>query len=204
MNRTPASSTAPSTLYNYENFQTTVQHGVAVRHHQRRQGRKLRLRRPAELVVDDQSRSSAPTPTTTRASRRASTTATTCRLSPDNRASVGLIWTLPVAGGSLEFQPTYTWQSEMYFDDNNDRPELQTRNFVPDTVVDELQKSYGLLNLRIRYAPDGANWGVEAFGDNLTDEKFIKDAGNTGDGLGLPTFIAGEPRTYGASITVRY
>jgi iron complex outermembrane receptor protein len=126
------------------------------------------------------------------------------RLSPDNRASVGLIWSLPVAGGSLEFQPTYTWQSEMYFDDNNDRPELQTRNFVPDTVVDELQKSYGLLNLRIRYAPDGANWGVEAFGDNLTDEKFIKDAGNTGDGLGLPTFIAGEPRTYGASITVRY
>ena len=35
-------------------------------------------------------------------------------------------------------------------------------------------------------------------------EKFIKDAGNTGDGLGMPTFIAGEPRTYGLTVSLRY
>lgn len=126
------------------------------------------------------------------------------RLSPDNRASVGLIWRVPVAGGALEIQPTYTWQSEVFFDDNNDRPELQTGNFVPDTVVDEFQDSYGLLNLRVRYEPTGENWGIEVFGDNLLDEEYIKDAGNTGDGLGLPTFIAGEPRMYGVNVSLRY
>jgi len=126
------------------------------------------------------------------------------RLSPDHRASVGLIWRLPVAGGRFEVQPTWTWQSEVFFDDNNDRADLQTTNFVPDTAVDEVQDSYGLLNLRVRYAPDGENWGVEVFGDNLLDEEYVKDAGNTGDSLGLPTFIAGEPRTYGVTLSLRY
>lgn len=126
------------------------------------------------------------------------------RLSPDHRVSIGALVNLPVAGGDLQIQPTYSWQSKMFFDDNNDRSDLQTTGFVPDTLVDEFQDGYGLVNLRVRYTPDHANWSVEAFGDNLTDEAFIKDAGNTGDNLGLPTFIAGEPRTYGAVLTVRY
>ncbi|OYX58870.1 MAG: TonB-dependent receptor [Brevundimonas subvibrioides] len=126
------------------------------------------------------------------------------RLSPDHRVSIGALVTLPVTGGAFEIQPTYSWQSEVFFDDNNDRTDLQTTGFVPDRIVDEFQDSYGLVNLRVRYVPDGANWSVEAFGDNLLDETFIKDAGNTGDSLGLPTFIAGEPRTYGATVSVRY
>jgi outer membrane receptor protein involved in Fe transport len=126
------------------------------------------------------------------------------RLSPDHRGSVGLTWRTAVFGGEVEVQPTYSWQSLTYFDNDNDRTDLQTGNFVPDTMVDELQEAYGLLNLRIRYAPSDANWGVEVFGDNLLDEEYIKDAGNTGDGLGLPTFIAGEPRTYGVTLSLRY
>ncbi|PZU61454.1 MAG: TonB-dependent receptor [Brevundimonas sp.] len=119
------------------------------------------------------------------------------RLSPDNMASIGALWRLPVAGGAIEIQPTYTWQSKVFFDDDNDRPELQTGNFVADLVQDEFQDSYGLLNLRVRYAPEMGNWGVEAFGENILDEEYIKDAGNTGDALGMPTFIAGRPAAYG-------
>ncbi|GAA0620918.1 TonB-dependent receptor [Brevundimonas kwangchunensis] len=126
------------------------------------------------------------------------------RLSPDHRASVGLIWSLPIEGGTLEVLPTWSWQSEMFFSDDNDRTDLQTRNFVPDTVVDELQKSYGLLNLRVRFTGEAGDWSVEAFADNLLDEEFIKDAGNTGDSLGMPTFIAGEPRTFGVVIGLKY
>ena len=126
------------------------------------------------------------------------------RLSPDHRFSVGARFGMPVGGGRIEVEPTYSWQSETFFDDNNDRTDLQTTNFVPDTLVDEKQDDYGLLNLRVRYTPNEGNWSVEAFGDNLTDEDFIKDAGNTGDSLGLPTFIAGEPRTYGVNVSVRY
>jgi outer membrane receptor protein involved in Fe transport len=126
------------------------------------------------------------------------------RLSPDHRASIGAIWRLPVAGGEFEVMPTWSWQSEMFFDDNNDRADLQTGNFVPDTAVDEVQESYGIVNLRIRYTGAQGHWSVEAFADNLLDEEFIKDAGNTGDGLGLPTFIAGEPRTVGLVFGVKY
>lgn len=126
------------------------------------------------------------------------------RLSPDNRASVGLTWRLPLFDGEIEVQPTYSWQSETFFDNDNDRSDLQTGNFVPDTAVDEVQEAYGLLNLRVRYAPSDAHWGLELFGDNLLDEQYIKDAGNTGDGLGLATFIAGEPRTWGATLSLRY
>jgi len=126
------------------------------------------------------------------------------RLSPDHRASVGAVLRLAVAGGEFEVQPTYTWQSEVFFNDDNDIPALQTTAFVPDLVQDELQEAYGLLNLRVRFAPDGGNWEVEAFGENLLDEEYVKDAGNTGDALGMPTFIAGRPTLYGASIRVRY
>lgn len=129
------------------------------------------------------------------------------RLSPDHMASIGALWRLPVAGGAVEIQPTYTWQSKVFFDDDNDRPDLQTvagGKLVPDLIQDEYQDSYGLLNLRVRYAPDGANWGVEAFGENLLDEEYIKDAGNTGDSLGMPTFIAGRPAAYGVVFKLNY
>ena len=126
------------------------------------------------------------------------------RLSPDHRASLGAVWRTPVRGGAIEVLPTYTWQSEMFFDDDNDRPELQRDNFVPDLIQDERQDSFGLLNLRVRYEADGGAWGVEAFGENILDEEYIKDAGNTGDGLGLPTFIAGRPASYGLALKLRY
>jgi len=126
------------------------------------------------------------------------------RLSPDHRASFGMVWRIPVTGGEFAIMPTWTWQSEMFFDDNNDRADLQTGNFVPDTIVDEVQEAYGLLNLRVRFTGDQGAWSIEAFADNILDEKFIKDAGNTGDGLGLPTFIAGEPRTVGVVFSLKY
>ena len=126
------------------------------------------------------------------------------RLSPDHMASVGAVWRLPVAGGDIEVQPTYTWQSKVFFDDDNDRIDLQARNLVPDLIVDEYQDAYGLLNLRVRYAPHSGNWGVEAFGENVLDEEYIKDAGNTGDALGMPTFIAGRPAAYGVVFKLKY
>jgi outer membrane receptor protein involved in Fe transport len=125
------------------------------------------------------------------------------RLSPDHKFSIGGLWALPVEGGRFEVQPTYTWQSEVFFDNDNDRTSLQTTNFVPDTAVDELQDDYGLLNVRVRYVSD-AGWSIEGFMDNALDEEFLKDAGNTGDSLGLPTFIAGEPQTFGVNFTASY
>jgi outer membrane receptor protein involved in Fe transport len=127
------------------------------------------------------------------------------RLTPDHKLSVGASLTQNLFGGVFTFAPTYTWQSKMFFDDNNDRPDLQTTatNIIADTVQDELQKAYGLMNLKLTYQPENAPWSVSAFANNVLDQKFIKDAGNSGDTFGLPTFIAGEPRFIGASLSVK-
>ncbi|WP_396594206.1 TonB-dependent receptor [Brevundimonas sp. R86498] len=122
------------------------------------------------------------------------------RLSPDHSYAVGGRFTARALGGEFAAVPTWTWQSKVFFDNNNDRTDLQTT----DRIVDEFQDSYGLLNLRLSYAPDNANWQVEAFGSNLLEEEYIKDAGNTGDSFGIATFIAGEPRYYGVGFSVRY
>lgn len=122
------------------------------------------------------------------------------RLAPDHAVSLGFRAAMPLAGGELAFVPAYTWRSEVFFDNNNDRSSLQAQ----DRIVDEVQKAYGLLNLRVVYQRDGAPWTLGAFVTNALDQDYIKDAGNTGDAFGIPTFIAGEPRYYGVSFAVSY
>jgi len=130
------------------------------------------------------------------------------RLSPDHSLSLGGRFKFNTQGSRFWFTPTYTWQSEVFFDDNNDLPQFQPAvpNLRPvaDTKQDEKQKAYGLLNLRLGYAPISAPWSVELFADNVTDEAYIKDAGNTGDSLGIATFIAGEPRMVGVTVRINY
>ena len=104
---------------------------------------------------------------------------------------------------SIDFTPSVTWQSKVFFDDDNDRPDLQTTNLIPDTVQDEYQKPYALVDARLGVETANGRWRIEGFVTNLLDQKYIKDAGNTGDALGLPTFIAGEPRMYGISASLR-
>ncbi len=125
------------------------------------------------------------------------------RLNPDHKLSAGLALHQNIGGGTLTLLPTYTWQSKIYFDDDNDIAALQSSHLLPDTKQDELQKQYGLFNARLSYAPDGAQWTASIFANNLLNQKYIKDAGNTGDDLGIPTFIAGEPRFFGAGITIK-
>jgi iron complex outermembrane receptor protein len=94
--------------------------------------------------------------------------------------------------GTVSILPSYTWQSHIFFDEDNSEF---------DGVR---QDSYGLLKARVRYeSADGGLYG-EIFGTNLTDEKYLIDAGNTGAAFGLPTFIAGAPRLYGVRIGGRF
>lgn len=108
------------------------------------------------------------------------------RLSPDHKASIAARILLVDAGfGTLSIVPSYTWQSEVFFD-NTERDLIS-------------QEAYGLVNLNVQLDLENG-FGVEAYASNLTGEDFIIDAGNTGDGFGIPTFIAGAPTFYGARI----
>jgi outer membrane receptor protein involved in Fe transport len=131
------------------------------------------------------------------------------RLSPEHSLSLAADITLPVGSlFDLSFRPSYTWQSEVFFDDDNDRADLQVRpqpafgagaNFT-DRAVDETQDAYGVLNLRLVATLQAAPVSVEAFVTNVTNEDFIIDAGNTGDNFGIPTFIRGNPRFVGVTV----
>ncbi|HEY5711624.1 MAG TPA: TonB-dependent receptor [Allosphingosinicella sp.] len=191
--------------YHYENFQTTVQQGV--------------------LFVTTNAGSAEAYGLETQlrwlASRNATIFATYAfnhsrfssgvrdgnrfRLSPDHSFSLGATLGADVGPGRISFTPSLTWQSRVYFDDDNDRPDLQTppNALVADLVQDETQGGYALVNARLGYT-FSQRFTIEAFVSNLFNEHYVKDAGNTGDAVGLPTFIAGEPRFYGLQGTVRF
>lgn len=76
-------------------------------------------------------------------------------------------------------------------------------NLVPDLVQDELQRSYALADARLGLETANGRWRIEGFVTNIFDQKYIKDAGNTGDAPGMPTFIAGEPRIHGISASLK-
>lgn len=128
------------------------------------------------------------------------------RLSPDHSFSIGANWRFAALGGEVSVRPTYSWQSKVYFGNDNDRPVFQQPPgaLVADNVQDEFQDSYGLANLRVSWTADSRPLTLEAFVNNITDEEYLIDAGNTGDSLGLPTFIAGAPRMWGVGLTWRF
>ena len=128
------------------------------------------------------------------------------RNSPDHKFAIGGNFEAPLAGGTIGFAPMYSWQSKMFFFEDNDRLDLQQR--VPaaysDRVVDEYQNGFGQLSARITFTPESERWSLALVGDNLIDKKYIVDAGNTGDYFGIPTFIAGARRTVRAEFGFQF
>lgn len=128
------------------------------------------------------------------------------RNSPDHKFAIGGNFETPLADGTLSFTPVYSWQSKMFFGEDNDKPELQVRAnpAYADTAIDEFQPGYGLLSARLGFAARDGQYSVTLIGDNLTDKKFLVDAGNLGDYFGLPTFIAGTRRTVRVEVGVKF
>jgi len=124
----------------------------------------------------------------------------TFRLSPDHALSVGLLSEFDTPIGGISIIPTWTWQSEVFFDNDNDRPDLQ----VSDNLQDETQTDYGIVDLRVRWDAPGERYYAVAFAENLLDEEYVIDAGNTGDAFGIPTFIAGSPRMVGLRVGAEF
>jgi outer membrane receptor protein involved in Fe transport len=113
------------------------------------------------------------------------------RLSPDHAASLGLNAVVPVGAGiELFFRPSWTWKSEVFFEEDNDP------RFVQD--------AFSLVNLRLGAEFDGGRFAAALYGTNLLDEEYLIDAGNTGAGIGSPTFIRGNPRFVGVEVTGKF
>ncbi|MGY2733224.1 TonB-dependent receptor [Sphingomonas sp. UYP23] len=112
------------------------------------------------------------------------------RLQPKYSASGGA--TLRVPAGDLTFYatPSATYQSKQYFE-------------LPNSEAIS-QGGYTLVNVRAGVELAQGKYRIGGFARNAFDKKYLIDAGNTGGGFGIPTYIRGEPRVYGVEVAGKF
>ena len=112
------------------------------------------------------------------------------RLTPEHAFSAALEVSGRVGGlGEGFIRPSFSYKSQVYFEEDNE-PGIE-------------QEGYGLLSLRAGLRLADGRYELTAFANNLLDEAYLIDAGNTGGAFGIPTFIAGPPRHLGIRVTAR-
>ncbi len=113
------------------------------------------------------------------------------RLQPEWQAAAGLTLDVPLGGSARLFAtPTVTHRSRIFFE----LPNSPAISQGPTTLV----------NVRAGLAFMDDRFELAAFVRNATNREYLLDAGNTGGAFGIPTFIRGEPRLYGAQLTARF
>lgn len=113
------------------------------------------------------------------------------RLQPEWQAAGGFTINAPIGGGARFFMtPTVTYRSKIFFE----LPNHPRTSQGPVTLV----------NIRggVSFADD--KYELSAFMRNVTNKNYLLDAGNTGGAFGIPTYIPGEPRFFGAAFTARF
>lgn len=113
------------------------------------------------------------------------------RLQPEWQAAGGFTIDAPLSDGAKFFvTPSVTYRSKIFF-------ELPNRDLLSQGPVT-------LINVRGGVSFADGRYELSAFMRNVTDKDYLLDAGNTGGAFGIPTFIPGEPRFYGAALTARF
>jgi iron complex outermembrane receptor protein len=114
----------------------------------------------------------------------------TFRLAPEVSGALFLNKSFTLNGYDLELELISSYQSDIFFDSSN-RPELA-------------QDAYWITDLAVKFGNSGSFWRVELYADNIFDEEYLIDAGNTGGGFGIPTFVAGMPFIAGVRLYADY
>ncbi len=116
------------------------------------------------------------------------------RLQPQTTASGGATLRLPLGGASGDAifyaTPSVNYRTKVFF-------ELPNSQAVSTP-------GYTLVNLRAGLEFAQGRYSVGGFARNLTNKRYLIDAGNTGGGFGIPTYIAGEPRFYGVELGAKF
>lgn len=113
------------------------------------------------------------------------------RLSPEHSFTFGFngrINILPTI--QLFVSPSYSFKTNFYFDDAN------SENMK--------QNAYGIFNINGGLELAEPNIIFSVYGTNLLDEQFITSAGHSGSMFGIPTFVPGAPRMFGAKLTWKF
>lgn len=68
----------------------------------------------------------------------------------------------------------------------------------------KLQKGYSVVNARVGIGPQNGRWSLEAWAQNLFDQNYYQVAFDATVQSGTYNAFLGQPRTYGATLRVRY
>ena len=113
------------------------------------------------------------------------------RLQPEWQAAAGFTLNAPLGGGMRVFAtPTVTHRSRIFFE-------------VPNNIAIS-QGPVTLVNAKAGVSFADERFELAGFIRNAFNRDYLLDAGNTGGGFGIPTFIPAEPRFYGAQLTARF
>ncbi|MEO1041672.1 MAG: TonB-dependent receptor [Pseudomonadota bacterium] len=131
------------------------------------------------------------------------------RLAPEHALSVGVNGMLETEYGTFSLRPIYTYRSEIFFDDDNDRQiDVDGDGIIDvnggDLFQDEVQEGFGVLDIRATWTSVDERFTLEVYAENVTDKEYLLDAGNTGDAFGIATFIAAAPATYGFYVSTKF
>jgi outer membrane receptor protein involved in Fe transport len=113
------------------------------------------------------------------------------RLQSEWQGSAGANFRLPL-GDKIELfaNPNVTHRSGVFFE-------------LPNNPVTS-QGPVTLVNLRAGIRDQKGKWEVIGFANNLFNQEYLLDGGNTGGAFGIPTFIRGLPRLFGVEAVARF
>ncbi|HEX6998020.1 MAG TPA: TonB-dependent receptor [Gammaproteobacteria bacterium] len=114
---------------------------------------------------------------------------------PENSASVGLTYELPLAnGGHVLFVGNYGWMDEYVRDAANQRIPPG-----PDGRP-QMEPAYGIFNARVVIEPEARNWSLSVWGRNLTDEWYVNGGFDARTVWGYDFSTIGRSREVGVGI----
>lgn len=112
----------------------------------------------------------------------------TFRLTPKNSFAIGFDANVGVTRNlSFYVRPVFQFKSKVYFEEDNQEIEAQD--------------GYGLLSVRTGFRLPKQHLNLSFFMNNIFNEKYVIDAGNTGRNFGIPTYVAGAPRMFGVEVS---
>ncbi|WP_421918945.1 TonB-dependent receptor [Marinifilum sp.] len=115
----------------------------------------------------------------------------TFRLTPEHTMGLGLDFEVPLSDNLLfSLHPNYNYRTKVYFEESN--------------LDIESQDAYGIFNIRGGFNLKKEKLHFNFYVNNAFDKNYLIDAGNTGRNFGIPTYIAGTPRFYGAEIKFNF
>ena len=108
------------------------------------------------------------------------------RLAPEVSGAININKVFNMDSFDIDVNWLTSFQSEVFFESSN-YPGLS-------------QDTYSLTDVSVKLLQDNSKFAYEFYVNNLFDKEFLIDAGNTGGGLGIPTFVRGMPRIAGVRV----